>query len=131
MVSKCNSVIVPGSDAMNHNLRPTQVLVVHEEMELCWQLRRILEDKGFGVTVAVSARAALRAVKEKPCEIVFVNSRLPDVKGIELVRRILRVKQEIICILISDNLRRDERAIKTGLQRAMLRGVISKPLRLV
>ena len=108
MASKCDSLFAEVAGGVDVHANPVQVLIVHGRKHICWMLRRILEDKGFGVTVAACAGAALKAVRDKDCEIVFVSSRLPDSGGRELVQKIREIRPEAICSLISDDLQHEE-----------------------
>ncbi len=127
----CNGRIAlrEGKAAMNESPRPTQVLVVDDERNLCWTLRGILEDEGFGVTVAVSAMAALKAAMDKSCEIVFIGSRLPGVNAITLARLIQHLRPETLCILIRSASREDDRTGREGPEQGAICGAISKPFR--
>ncbi len=112
---------------MKGNHGPMQVLIVDDEKDLCWALRKILETEGFDVTVAVSSRAALEAVKRNPFRVAFVDAKLPDIDGIELARRIRSLRSETPCILISGYLYEDDDVIREGLREASICAFVSKP----
>ncbi len=106
------------------------MLIVDDEKDLCWALRKILEEEGFGVTVAVCAQGALKAARKKSFQVVFVDAKLPDVDGIELARRIQSLRPEALCILISGYLYKDDTAVREGLEQGIIRAFISKPFRI-
>ena len=115
---------------MKKGKNPAQVLIVDDEKDLCWALHKILEVEGLAVSVAVSSRAALEAVKKNSFQVVFVDAKLPDVDGIELAKCIRSLRPETRCILISGYLYEDDAMVREGLEGGTICAFVSKPFRI-
>jgi DNA-binding NtrC family response regulator len=69
----------------------TTVLVVDDEPLIRWAVREILEDAGYAVVEAGSAREAMTRVAEAdghPVAIALLDLRLPDSDDLSLLRRV-------------------------------------------
>ncbi|MCB9557822.1 MAG: sigma-54-dependent Fis family transcriptional regulator [Deltaproteobacteria bacterium] len=64
------------------------VLVVDDENNILSSLRRALQIEGFQVTVADGGEAALEAVEKGAVDLVLLDVAMPDIDGIEVLRRI-------------------------------------------
>ena len=67
------------------------VLVVDDEPLIRWAVREILEDAGFGVVEAGSAREAMARIAEAdghPVAVALLDLRLPDSDDLSLLRRV-------------------------------------------
>ena len=112
---------------MNRNNGSVEVLVVDDEEDMCWALRKILELERARVTVALSAKAAIAAVKKQPFDMAFLDVKLPDVDGGELARQIQSVRPKTPCVLISGYLYEDDVMVRRGLEDGSVCAFISKP----
>ena len=112
---------------MNRNNGSVEVLVVDDEEDMCWALRKILELERARVTVALSAGAAIAAVKKQPFDMAFLDAKLPDVDGGELARQIQSVRPKTPCVLISGYLYEDDVMVRRGLEDRSVCAFISKP----
>lgn len=61
------------------------LLVIDDEDSICLAFRRFFEPRGWTVRVAASARAGLAAYRQFPPTVVFLDVRLPDRSGLELL----------------------------------------------
>ena len=104
-----------------------RILVVDDEKDMCWALNKILQLEGFGVTTAVSARAAIAAAKKKSFKVAFLDAKLPDVDGVELARQLRSLRPEIRCVLISGYLYNDDHIVQAGLEQGNICTFVSKP----
>ena len=67
------------------------VLVVDDEPLIRWAVREILEDAGYGVVEAGSAREAMSRIAEAdghPVAVALLDLRLPDSDDLSLMRRV-------------------------------------------
>jgi len=55
------------------------------------------------VEEAATGKQALQAVEKSVPDVIFINIRLPDINGIELVRRLRRQSSRVIIIILSDD----------------------------
>ena len=66
---------------------PTRVLVVDDEPNITELVSIGLRYEGFDVSSAHDGRGALRAVREVKPELVILDVTMPDIDGLEVVRR--------------------------------------------
>ena len=64
------------------------ILVVEDELELGRLLTRELSAAGFNVRHAPDGRAALRLLEEQTPDVLILDWMLPDIDGLELLRRL-------------------------------------------
>ena len=64
------------------------VLVVDDEADIRKMLRRLLEQRGYGVLEADRGLAALKLVKEHAPALIVLDAMLPEVHGFDIARRI-------------------------------------------
>lgn len=65
-----------------------RLLVVEDEPSISGFVRRGLIFEGYGVEVAVTGRAALDAVRDRPPDLIVLDLMLPEVDGVEVTRRV-------------------------------------------
>ena len=66
---------------------PTRVLVVDDELNITELVSLGLRYEGFDVGAAGGGREALRAIREFKPELVILDVTMPDIDGLEVVRR--------------------------------------------
>jgi PAS domain S-box-containing protein len=64
------------------------MLVVEDDENDCRALVRLLNDAGYGVAVARTGEAALEACRERRFDAITLDLLLPDLTGLELLRRL-------------------------------------------
>lgn len=67
------------------------ILVVDDEPLIRWAVREILEDAGYGVVEAGSAREAMSRIAEsdgQPVAVALLDLRLPDSDDLSLLHRV-------------------------------------------
>jgi UDP-3-O-[3-hydroxymyristoyl] N-acetylglucosamine deacetylase len=77
------------------------VLVVDDEERIRSSLRGILSDEGFRVVDTGDARRVLHLVEQEKPEVVLLDVWMPELDGIELLRRIKQCKPRTHVIMIS------------------------------
>ena len=65
-----------------------RALVVDDDPDFCVLLGEMLKWRGFEVSVAYSASDALSAMGQVHPEIILVDIQMPEVDGLELIRKI-------------------------------------------
>jgi DNA-binding response OmpR family regulator len=65
-----------------------RVLIVEDDALIGLMLEDELEAAGWGTVVACTAEAALREARAGPFDLALVDLGLPDMDGVELVRRL-------------------------------------------
>jgi len=81
-------------------VNPATVLVVDDEDLIRWSLRARLEEDGYDVDEAPDGRSALERVAGG-VDLVLLDFRLPDIDGLELLRRIKGSQPETVVVLMT------------------------------
>lgn len=77
------------------------VLVVDDDQNLRRSLALVLERSGYQVTTATNAQDAMRALHAGPIDLVFLDIKLPDQNGIELLPQIRRLYPELPVLILT------------------------------
>jgi DNA-binding NtrC family response regulator len=111
----------------------TRVLIVDDEPEICWILSRDLQEAGYEVTTARTAKTGLEAFEAKRPEVVFLDLRLPDGDGLDLLRRIRESQDSAVVIMLTGHATIESavRAMKLGAVDYLLKPIHLEEVRLV
>ncbi|MFT3927132.1 MAG: sigma-54 dependent transcriptional regulator [Myxococcales bacterium] len=80
---------------------PHSVLIVDDEKNILVTLSRALKLEGFEVDVAGSGNLALEKHKLKSYDAVLLDVQLPDLDGLEVLRRIKAEREEVPVLVMS------------------------------
>ena len=69
----------------------TRILLVEDNEDILYLLRLQLEWMGYVVDEAASAKAALVSAQSARPDVIVSDLRMPDVDGIEFIRRVRRI----------------------------------------
>lgn len=78
-----------------------KILIVDDEELIRLSLRKLLEKHGYRVDVAGSAEEALEKIKGNGFHIVITDIMMPDMDGIELLKKIKEQDRSIYVIMIT------------------------------
>ncbi|MDD5688254.1 MAG: response regulator [Elusimicrobia bacterium] len=78
-----------------------KILVVDDDLNICEMLRFILESQGYVVSTINDGKEALNSVKEDKPELVLLDIVLPSMNGIEVLRNIKEIDENIKVIMIT------------------------------
>jgi len=81
--------------------RMHRILIVDDEQSIRDVLRQLFEYEGFDVQVAASAPAALRMVEEARPDVAFLDVKMPEMDGLELLGRLRELSPATQVIMIS------------------------------
>jgi DNA-binding response OmpR family regulator len=90
------------------------VLVVDDDPVICSALQRALRLQGFAVAAVGSGRAALDAMARQPPDVAVVDLSLPDVDGVDVIRRLRADGVDVPVCVLSARRQVDQRV--TGLE---------------
>ena len=76
-----------------------RILIVDDEPAILATMAPLLRARGYDVATATSGHAALEAVDRQPPQLVILDLGLPDLDGIEVLRR-LRARGDHTPVLI-------------------------------
>ena len=78
-----------------------KILIVDDEEGIRDLLCHFLEGKGYKTRSAVDAGELLVQLNKELPDIVFLDIQLPDINGLELLKMIKQIDEDIIVIMIS------------------------------
>lgn len=93
-----------------------RVLIIDDEVEVGTFFRRLLQKKGYGVTVALNGVEANRVIQENRFNVALVDLKLPDTDGLYLLQQIknLQPSCEVIIMTGYSTTRTAVKAIQLG-----------------
>ncbi len=71
-------------------------LIIEDERLVSWSLKKHLEKLGFKVSLTEFGREGIQIAQESQPDLLFVDFRLPDINGIEVLRALQDFRDEII-----------------------------------
>lgn len=80
-----------------------RILIVDDEVEILNSLSAVLQDEGYITFSAKNGNEGLKILQEEIVNLVLLDLRLPDIDGIEVLRRIKELEPDIAVIMISGN----------------------------
>jgi DNA-binding NtrC family response regulator len=78
-----------------------RILIVDDEEIVIRSCLRILADDEFQVEAVRDGRAALRKVEENPCDVMILDIMMPDMDGLEVLRRVKEAHPDVDVIMIT------------------------------
>lgn len=109
---------------------PETVLVVDDDLDMCWVLEVALAGLGCAVTTVNSARSAISSVAEHSFPIAFVDARLPDMDGLRLIEELRRLRPVMRIIMISGYYLEDDTRISSAVRAGEIDGFLAKPFQI-
>ncbi|MFO8072671.1 MAG: response regulator [Polyangia bacterium] len=86
---------------MARNTAKVGLLIVDDDREICRYMETFLIRDGFKVTVAETPEKALDEVKSGSYHLVVLDLMMPQMDGIELLRRIRKIDTDIAVIIFT------------------------------
>lgn len=78
-----------------------KLLIIDDELPVCDLLKNFFTERNYKVFVALNGEDGIAVMdKEKP-QIVFLDIRMPDVSGIEILRRMKKKNHQVKVIMIT------------------------------
>ena len=94
----------------------TRILLIDDEPAILNALTGILEDEGYDIAVAKSGQDALKLLKSDPPDLVLLDIWMPELDGIETLRRALEINPRLLVVMMSGHgsIESAVKAIKMG-----------------
>ncbi|MBX0329208.1 response regulator [Oscillochloris sp. ZM17-4] len=106
---------------MGGNLR--YILIVDDEPDICWALKRMLQVDGFSISTAGSGAEALELVRQRHYSVAFIDAILPDANGIRLSEQIHTMSSTTALVIMSGYYYREDQRLAS----APITGFLAKP----
>ena len=103
-----------------------KILVVDDEKMQCVLMKRMLQNDGHTVYTATCGNEGLQIAKSKKIDLVFTDIVMPEMDGIELIRKLKSTNKDLLIVVVSG----DDRG-KTYFPKAYKLGVkacLEKPI---
>jgi|SRR3970282_2077198 len=84
-------------------MRPGKILVVDDDPEVRMATRDFLSSKGYEVVVAEGGREAIRLIDASPPDVVLLDVLMPDIDGMETLKRIVATHPAMPVIMVTAN----------------------------
>ena len=108
--------------------KPTgRILVVDDEESVGLGMSEILKYEGFDAGYVVSGTEAVRAVREGPYRLIFMDIVMPGMNGLDTYRKIKALSPATKVILFTGYFRDAEGVIMQGVEEGMIDEFIRKP----
>ena len=107
--------------------KTVNILVVDDEEDLCWMIKKTLRMAGFTVKSANSGSQALVNLAQKNYRVAFVDAKIPDMDGLRLAAFIRQRSPQTSIILISGYYYPEDKTIVDGINRNLFDSFIAKP----
>jgi len=78
-----------------------RILVVDDEKLISWSLATMLKKEGYEVETAASGNEAIRKFEEFRPKLVLLDVCLPDVNGLELLKRFKAANEDVYVVMIT------------------------------
>lgn len=95
-----------------------KVLIVDDNQLVCWGLGRTLSRRGIFHLAVENGKDAMSEIRRTFYDLVFLDIRLPDANGLELLPEILRISPVTKVIIISSD------GSESNVQRALSGGAL-------
>lgn len=84
------------------DIKSTSILIVENDQPVAQSLGDLLRDRGYRVMLTESPQSALELVERIRFDLVFIETRLPSISGLDLYLAIRRLTPGVAAIMIAD-----------------------------
>ena len=81
--------------------RSGTILVIEDNVGTADSLRQVLEDEGHAVIAAATGGEGLALAAKRNCDVVLTDLKLPDLSGLDIVKRLRTVQAALPIILMT------------------------------
>jgi len=90
------------SDSKPKTERPKfKILIIDDELKICEILKDILNNEGYEADFAINGTEGLRKIQKGKFDLVLLDIKLPDIDGLNLLKKIKDFDPDILVIMIS------------------------------
>ncbi len=100
-----------------------KIVVVDDEPTIVLMCRRVLESQGHAVQGFTDVRTALARLEAEAADLLVVDYKMPELNGIEFVRRVWAVRPGLRVVMITAHGTREviEQATQSGVKIVVLK----------
>lgn len=78
-----------------------RVLVIDDEKDMCWILRKIFEDVGYEVITAHKGQEGIEKARKDSADLAILDLKLPDINGLEVLSALKRINPRMPVVVIT------------------------------
>jgi len=101
--------------------------VVDDDKNFCGNMKDILSDKDYRVSVAYDANTAIEKVCEESFDVITLDMKLPPLNGLEIYLSIRDIRPNVVIIMITGYLQEMGKLVEQTLQKGA-RVLLEKPI---
>ena len=101
-----------------------KILIVEDEEDLAENLADLLELEGYTTKICLSGEEALEEIKTSLPDIALLDIQLPEIDGIELLRRLKELQPTLPVVMVSAS---SQRGMGEKIKEYGADGMIMKP----
>lgn len=102
-------------------------LTVDDEPDINWILGRLIAQRGFRAHHAQCGQEAIELSHHNRYQAVFVDAKLPDIEGPQLIEHLREAQDDPFVILISGFFFSDDPAVEQALKSGLIQAFVAKP----
>ena len=104
------------------------ILIVDDEINACRRLERILAMRGLQCYQSTDAQDAIELMKRIRFQMAFLDASLPEMKGMELARKLKDINPSMHIVLVSGDVKSDPEHTDFDMEECPFNACIYKPL---
>ncbi|HYN79693.1 MAG TPA: response regulator [Lamprocystis sp. (in: g-proteobacteria)] len=102
-------------------------LTVDDEPDINWILGRLIAQRGLRSHHAQCGQEAISLSRRNHYQAVFVDAKLPDIEGPQLIEHLRKTQKNPFVILISGFFFSDDPAVEQALKSGLIQAFVAKP----
>ena len=79
------------------------ILFVDDELAIVTLWAKLFEDTGYNIKTASGGKEALKYIKEDDISVCFLDVKMPEMDGLELLRQIKKISPETEAVMVTGN----------------------------
>ncbi len=82
-------------------MKKEHILIIDDERLMRSMLRRLLESKGYKITVASDGDEGMKLYRENPADLIITDLLMPEKDGLEIIRELRKENPDVKIIAMS------------------------------
>jgi len=78
-----------------------KILIVDDDQAVCNMLKKFLTKEGYQTTSVLTGQEGIKKVRQEEFQAVLLDIKLPDIDGLEVLKRIREFYKKIIIVMIT------------------------------
>lgn len=83
------------------------IIIIEDDIELCEELKQILEDEGFSIITANNGLDGLNLIKNNRFDLVLLDLKMPEINGLEILKSVKKNYKQLKVIIMTARMKID------------------------